>query len=77
MNRNFEWGVVIATFLFFFLAMVPRRYARLTYFFHPKLRKIHAVLITLKLITRTLRSLLRAASTPIANAEDAFERGWF
>ena len=33
-NRTFEWGVVIATFL----SVLPRRCARLTYFLHPQLR---------------------------------------
>ena len=36
-NRTFEWGVVIATFLSA-LSTVPRHCARLTYFLHPKLR---------------------------------------
>ena len=44
-DRAFEWGVAIATFLSV-LSIVPRHCARLTYFFHPKLRKINAVLIT-------------------------------
>ena len=47
MNRTFEWGV-IATFLSV-LSVVHRRSARLTYFLHPKLRKVNAVLITLTL----------------------------
>ena len=34
-NRTFEWGVVIATFLSV-LSVVPRHCARLAYFFHPK-----------------------------------------
>ena len=44
-NRTFEWGVVIATFLPI-LSIVPRHCARLTYFLHSKLRKVNAVLIT-------------------------------
>ena len=36
-NRTFEWGVVIATFLSV-LSTVPRRCARLTDFLHPKVR---------------------------------------
>ena len=60
MNRLFEWGVVVATLLSV-LSVVPRPCARLTYFFHPKLRKINVVLITPQLITLTLR---RAGSIP-------------
>ena len=41
----FEWGVIIATFLSV-LSNVPSHCARLTYFLHPKMREIHAVLIT-------------------------------
>ena len=37
-NRTFEWGVVIATFLSVLSMGVPRHCARLTYFLHPKLR---------------------------------------
>ena len=37
-------------------------------FLHPKLRKMDAVLITLKLMTRPLRRLRRAVSTPYAYA---------
>ena len=59
-NRTFEWAVVIATFLSV-LSIVPHYCARLTYFFHPKLREINAVLITLKLITFALR---RAVTAP-------------
>ena len=43
-SRTFEWGVAVATF-FSVLSIVPRRCA-LTYFFHPKLRKVNAVLFT-------------------------------
>ena len=56
MKRTFEWGVVIATFLSV-LSIVPCHCARLTYFLHQKLRKFDAVLITLKLVTLTLRRL--------------------
>ena len=59
-NCTFEWGVVIATVLSV-LSIVPRHCARLTYFLHPKWRKIDALLITLKQMTLTLR---RAVSTP-------------
>ena len=41
-NRTFEWGVVILTFLSV-LSILPPHCARLTSFFHPKLRKINAV----------------------------------
>ena len=41
-NRIFEWGMVIATFLSVF-SIVRCHSARLTYFFHPKLRAINAV----------------------------------
>ena len=58
-NRTFEWGVVIATFLSV-LSIVPRHCARLTDFLPPKLRKSNALLITLKLITLTLRCMRRA-----------------
>ena len=60
-NRVFEWGVVIATFLSI-LSIVPRHCARLADFFHPKLRDINAVLITLRLIALALR---RAVSAPM------------
>ena len=62
MNRTFEWGVVIATFLSV-LSIVHCHCARLTYFLQPKLRKINAVLITLKLITLAF-ALRRAVSAP-------------
>ena len=42
-------GVIIATFLFVW-SIVPRHCARLTYFLHPNLREIIAVLITPELI---------------------------
>ena len=71
MNRTFEWGVVVSTFLSV-LSIAPRHCARLTDFLHPKLRKINAVLITFKLplplpiplplITLTLRRLQRKHS---------------
>ena len=61
-NHNFELGVVIAIFLSV-LSIVPRHRARLTYFLHPKLRKINAVLSSPQLITLTLR---RAGSIPTA-----------
>ena len=54
MSRTFEWGVVIAAFLSV-SSLVPRRYARLAYFLHPKLRKIDAVLFTPQPITLILR----------------------
>ena len=50
---------VIATLLSF-LSIAPRHCARWTYFFHPKLREISALLITLKLITLTLQRLRRS-----------------
>ena len=62
MNCAFEWGVVIARVLSI-LSIVPRHCAHQTYFLYPKLRNINAVLITLKLITLTLRRLRRACST--------------
>ena len=58
-NRTFEWGAVIATFL----AVVPRHCARLTNFLHPKSRSIDAVLLTLKPMTLTFRRLRRAGGT--------------
>ena len=64
MNRTFEWGAVIATFLSV-LSVVPCHCARLTCFLDPKLGKINAVLITLKLIAFTLRRLRRAVSAPV------------
>ena len=63
MNRIFEWGVVIATLLSI-LSIVPLHGARLTCFLHPKLRKINALPITLKLIALTLRRLWCTVSTP-------------
>ena len=51
---SMEWGVVIATCLSI-LSIVPRHCACLTYFLHPKLRKINAVLTTPQLIPLTLR----------------------
>ena len=62
-NRTFEWGVVIATSLSV-LSVVPRRCARLTSFFHSKLRNINAVPITLQPSTRPLQRLWRAVSAP-------------
>ena len=64
MNGTFEWGVVIATYLSV-LSIMPRHCARLTFFLHPKLRKINAVLLTPQLITLTLRRLRRAGSIPL------------
>ena len=55
-NCTFEWGVVIATLLSV-LSVMPRQCARLTYFLHPKSRKINAMRITPQLITLTLRCL--------------------
>ena len=52
--RTFEWEVVVAICLSV-LSIVPRLCARLTYFLHPKLRQIDAVLIPLTLMTLTLR----------------------
>ena len=74
MNRTFEWGVDIATFLSV-LSIVPRHCARLTYFFRPKLRKTSAVLVALKLITLGLRRLQRAVSAPHALPLDHSGRG--
>ena len=51
-NRTFEWAVFIATFLSV-LSTVPHHCARLTYFLHPKWRKINAVLIAPQLIALT------------------------
>ena len=48
-NRTFERGAVIATFLSV-LSTVRRHCARLTYSLHPKLRKINAVPITPQLM---------------------------
>ena len=67
-KRTFEWGVLIATFLSV-LSVVRCHCARLT--FHPKLRKVNAVLITPPLITPhpiifTLQRLRRAGSVPSA-----------
>ena len=59
---TFDWGVVVAT-VSFVLSIVPRHCARLTHFLHPKSRGDTAVLITLKLITPTLRRPA-AASAP-------------
>ena len=59
-SRTFEWGVVIATFLSV-LNIVPLHCAHLTYFLHPNLRKMNAVLLAAQLITLTLR---RAGSIP-------------
>ena len=63
MNRTFEWGVGIATFLSL-LSIVPRHCARLTYFLHSKLRKVNAVLIIPQLITLPLPRLRCAGSIP-------------
>ena len=62
-NRTFEWGVFIATFLSV-LSIVPRHYARLIYFLHPKLRKLNVVPITLKLTILTLWRLRCAGTVP-------------
>ena len=59
-NRTFEWGAVIATFLPI-LSVVPCHCARLTYFLHTKLRKTDAVLIN-GVIPLPLRRLQRAGS---------------
>ena len=64
-NRTFEWGAVIATFLSV-LSTVPRRCTRLTDFLHPKLRKRNAVPIALKPVAPPLRCLRRAV-LPIPN----------
>ena len=53
-NHTFDLGVAIATFLSV-LSIVPHHCACFTYFLHPKLRKIKAVLITPQLISCTLR----------------------
>ena len=57
--------MVIATSLSV-LRVVPCHCARWAYFFHPKLREIDAVVITLKLIPLTLRRLWNAVSAPEA-----------
>ena len=49
------------------LSIGPRHCARLTYFFHPKSRKINAVLITLKLITLTIAAPAAHRSVPISH----------
>ena len=54
-NRIFEWAVALATFLTVW-GIVPRHCARLTDSLHPKLRKIHAALVTPRLITLPLRA---------------------
>ena len=66
-NRTFEWGVAIATFLSV-LSVVPRHCARLAYFLHPKLREIHAVLVTPQPITLPLRRLRCAGSVALGLA---------
>ena len=43
---------------------MPRHFARLTYFLHPKLREINAVLNTPQLISLPLQRLQRAGSVP-------------
>ena len=63
-NRACEWGVAIATFLSV-LSTVLCHCARLTYFLHPKVRKMNAVPITPRLISLTLRRLQRAGSIPV------------
>ena len=63
--RTFEWGAVIATCLSV-LSIVPRHCARLTYFLHPKLRGINAVLITPQPMTLLLQRLRRAGGVPTA-----------
>ena len=47
-NGTVEWGLVIATFLSV-LSIVHRPCARLTYFLHPKLRKLNAAPVTRQL----------------------------
>ena len=63
MHRIFEWGAVIASSLPVF-STVPRHCACLTYFLHPKWRKINAVPITSRLIPLPLRRLQRARNIP-------------
>ena len=62
MNHTFEWGVVITRVLSV-LSIVPHHCARLTYFLHPKVRKIDAVLIMPQQITLTLRCACGAQDT--------------
>ena len=61
MNRTFEWRVVITTILSV-LSIVPCQCAHVTYILHPKMRKINAVRMTLKLISCTLWRMRRARS---------------
>ena len=65
-NRTFERGVAIATFLSV-LSTVPRHCARLTYFLHPKLWKTNAVLPTLT--QRRLRCASHSSHFPKRSKE--------
>ena len=58
--------MVIALFLSV-LSILPRHCARLTYFFHLKLRKINEALITPQLITLGLWRLRPTGSIPVAS----------
>ena len=65
-NHTFEWGVATVLSV---SSIVPRHCAILTYFFHPKLRGINAVLIAPQQISllqrlRHARSVPRATSSP-------------
>ena len=51
--------------------IVPHHFARAADFIHPKLRTLNAVLLTLKLITLTLRRLRRACRAQQALPEVA------
>ena len=62
---------MVITIFLSVLRIVPSDCARLTYFLHPKSREIDAVLISLKLITLTMRRLQCACG-----AQEAFPWGW-
>ena len=62
-NRTVEWGVGIAAFVSV-LGIVPRHCARLTDCRQAKVRKVNAVLLTLKRITLPPRHLRHAVSVP-------------
>ena len=75
MNRTFEWGVDIATFLFG-LSVVPHHCACLTDFLHPKLRESNAVLITARLITLALRRAGSNAISTLSSGPRRDEEEW-
>ena len=63
---------MVATFLSD-LSLVPRHCARLTYFLHPKLREINAVLIAPQRTDLTLGHLRRACSAPAARRKHSYQ----